>query len=111
MSRIALEHPGIESAVAFPGLNINGFTNSPSTGIVFVTLKPFNERVTEQLSANAIASSLGLKFATIQDAYVAIFPPPPVRGMGTIGGFRLQIQDRGNFGYKASLGKIFFPQK
>ncbi len=44
MSAVALKQPGAESAVAFPGLNINGFTNSPNSGIVFVTLKPFEER-------------------------------------------------------------------
>lgn len=100
MSRIALEHPGVESAVAFPGLNINGFTNSPSSGIVFVTLKPFDERTDESLSANAIAGALGAQFGSIQDAFIAIFPPPPVQGLGTIGGFRLQIQDRANLGYE-----------
>jgi multidrug efflux pump len=101
MSRIALEHPGVESAVAFPGLNINGFTNSPSSGIVFVTLKAFDQRTTDDLTANAIADSLGQHFGSIQDAFIAIFPPPPVQGLGTIGGFRLQIQDRNNLGYEA----------
>jgi multidrug efflux pump len=33
MSDIALKQPGFESAVAFPGLSINGFTNSPNAGI------------------------------------------------------------------------------
>ena len=42
---------------------------------------------------------LNQKFAGIEDAYIAIFPPPPVQGLGTIGGFRLQIQDKGNLGY------------
>ena len=40
MSDIALKQPGVENAVAFPGLSINGFTNSSNAGIVFVTLKP-----------------------------------------------------------------------
>jgi multidrug efflux pump len=100
MSRIALEHPGVESAVAFPGLNINGFTNSPSSGIVFVTLKPFGQRTSEELSAEAIAEQLGQQFGSIQDAFIAIFPPPPVQGLGTIGGFKLQIQDKSNLGYE-----------
>lgn len=100
MSAKALAHPGVESAVAFPGLNINGFTNSPSSGIVFVTLKPFAERTTPELSANAIAGQLNGEFAAIQDAFIAIFPPPPVNGLGTIGGFRLQIEDRNNLGYE-----------
>ena len=99
MSDIALKQPGVQSAIAFPGLSINGFTNSPNNGIVFVTLKPFDERKDASLSAGAIAGALNGKFAAIQDAYMAIFPPPPVMGLGTIGGFRLQIEDRGNLGY------------
>ena len=100
MSDIALKQPGVESAVAFPGLSINGFTNSPNAGIVFVTLKPFDERKDKSESAGAIAGALNGKFGAIQEAYMAIFPPPPVQGLGTIGGFRLQIEDRGNLGYE-----------
>ncbi|TWD52324.1 efflux RND transporter permease subunit [Pseudomonas sp. SJZ131] len=99
MSDLALKQPGVESAVAFPGLSINGFTNSPNAGIVFVTLKPFDERKDASMSAGAIAGALNGKFAGIEEAYMAIFPPPPVQGLGTIGGFRLQIEDRGNLGY------------
>jgi len=100
MSSIALDHPGVESAVAFPGLSINGFTNSSNSGIVFVTLKPFDERTTPDLSAGAIAGQLNGKFSSIQDAFIAIFPPPPVQGLGTIGGFKLQVEDRANLGYE-----------
>ncbi|MGN6227312.1 MAG: efflux RND transporter permease subunit [Dyella sp.] len=100
MSEIALKQPGVENAVAFPGLSINGFTNSTNSGIVFVTLKPFEERRDPSLSAGAIAGALNQKFAAIQDAYIAIFPPPPVQGLGTIGGFRLQVEDRSDQGYQ-----------
>lgn len=99
MSRIALAHPGVESAVAFPGLSINGFTNSSNSGVVFVTLKSFDERNTDDLSADAIAGDLGAQFFGIQDAFIAIFPPPPVQGLGTIGGFKLQLLDKANMGY------------
>ncbi|MBV4495554.1 efflux RND transporter permease subunit [Pseudomonas sp. SWRI12] len=99
MSDLALKQPGVQSAVAFPGLSINGFTNSPNAGIVFVTLKPFDERKDPSMSAGAIAGALNGKYSEIQEAYMAIFPPPPVQGLGTIGGFRLQIEDRGNLGY------------
>jgi multidrug efflux pump len=100
MSRIAAEHPGVANSISFPGLSINGFTNSPSAGIVFVGLDDFSERGSPELSGNAIAAALNQKFAGIQDAFIAIFPPPPVQGLGTIGGFRLQIQDRANLGYE-----------
>ncbi|WAH55761.1 efflux RND transporter permease subunit [Pseudomonas silvicola] len=101
MSEIAMKQPGVANAIAFPGLSINGFTNSPNNGVVFVALKDFDERKDPSESANAIAAALNGKYASIQDAYMAIFPPPPVQGLGTIGGFRLQIEDRGNLGYDA----------
>ncbi|WP_462174019.1 efflux RND transporter permease subunit [Pseudoalteromonas xiamenensis] len=100
MSDIMLKHPGVEHAVAFPGLSINGFTNSPSSGIVFVRLKSFAERQSPELSAGAIAAQLNQQFGAIQGAFVAIFPPPPVHGLGTIGGFRLQIQDKAGLGFE-----------
>ncbi|MCT7945480.1 efflux RND transporter permease subunit [Shewanella septentrionalis] len=101
MSEIALNHPGVAHSIAFPGLSINGFTNSPNSGVVFVALDDFELRKSPALSANAIAGQLNKEFAGIQDAFIAIFPPPPVQGLGTIGGFRLQIQDRANLGYEA----------
>jgi multidrug efflux pump len=101
MSDIALKTPGVESAVAFPGLSINGFVNAPNSGIVFTTLKPFDERKSKDLSATAIAGQLNQRFGAIQGAFIAMFPPPPVQGLGTIGGFKLQIQDRGALGNNA----------
>ncbi|MGV8844142.1 MAG: efflux RND transporter permease subunit [Pseudomonas sp.] len=99
MSEIASKHPGVENTVAFPGLSINGFTNSPNSGIVFTPLKPFDQRTDPSMSANAIAADLNAQFSEIQDAYIAIFPPPPVQGLGTIGGFRVQVEDRASLGY------------
>ena len=101
MSDIALHEPGVESAVAFPGLSINGFINSPSAGIVFVTLKPFDQRTTKDTTGFAISQNLQKKFGTIKQAFIAIFPPPPVQGLGTIGGFKLQVEDRTDRGYEA----------
>ncbi len=98
MGDIALATPGVESVPAFPGLSINGFTNAPNSGIAFTPLKPFEERRDPSLSAGAIAAAMNGEFAKIQDAFIAIFPPPPVQGLGTIGGFKLQVQDRANLG-------------
>ena len=101
MGDIATSQPGVANAVQFPGLSINGFVNSPSAGIVFVPLDEFYERTSHEESAFAIAQSLQQKFGAIDDAFVAVFPPPPVRGLGTAGGFKLQIQDRTDQGYAA----------
>ena len=105
MSDIALKEPGVDGAVAFPGLSINGFINSPSAGIVFVTLKPFDQRTSADLSGPAIARKLQMKYAALKDAYIAIFPPPPVQGLGTIGGFKLQVEDRTDLG-NAALNQV-----
>ncbi len=101
MSDIALKHPGVQNAVAFPGLSINGFTNSPNSGIVFATLKPSEERRSPELSANAIAADLNKQYGTIQEAFIAIFPPPPVQGLGTVAGFKLYIEDRSGMGLES----------
>jgi multidrug efflux pump len=101
MSDIALKHPGVQNAVAFPGLSINGFTNSPNSGIVFATLKPSEERNSPELSANAIAADLNKQYGSIQEAFIAIFPPPPVQGLGTVAGFKLYIEDRGGMGLES----------
>jgi multidrug efflux pump len=102
MSDIALKHAGVQDAVAFPGLSINGFTNSPSSGIVFAILKPSEERMSPELSANAIAADLNKQYASsIQEAFIAIFPPPPVQGLGTVAGFKLYIEDRAGMGLEA----------
>jgi multidrug efflux pump len=100
MGEIGLAEEGVEAAVQFPGLSINGFTNSSSAGIVFLTLDAFDQRTGDELSASAIAQKLQMKYAGIEEAFIAIFPPPPVRGLGTTGGFKLQIEDRAGLGYE-----------
>jgi len=101
MNEIVMKQPGVEHAITFPGLSINGFTNSSNSGIVFVALKDFDQRKAANLSAGAIAGQLNQRFAGIQDAFIAIFPPPPVQGLGTTGGFKLQLEDRASLGYAA----------
>jgi len=106
MSDIGLEHPGVEAAVAFPGLSINGFVNTPNAGIVFFTLEEFDERTEDEESGMAIANALNQKFGTIQDAFIAVFPPPPVSGLGAIGGFKMELQDRAGLGEDELYGSL-----
>jgi multidrug efflux pump len=101
MSDIIQSVPGVKSTISFPGLSINDFTNAPNAGIVFATLKPFEERTRPEESGPAIAAEINKRVGAIQDAFIMVFPPPPVNGLGTIGGFKMMIEDRGNLGYDA----------
>ncbi|OYR12452.1 efflux RND transporter permease subunit [Brucella grignonensis] len=100
MSEVALAEPGVESVVAFPGLSVNGMVNIPNAAVMFTMLKPFDERKDPSLSAFAIAGRLMGKFSQIPDGFVGIFPPPPVPGLGSTGGFKLQIEDRAGLGFE-----------
>ncbi|NMO22284.1 efflux RND transporter permease subunit [Pyxidicoccus fallax] len=101
MSELALAEPGVANVVAFSGLSVNGFVNAPNAAVVFTILETSDKRTTEDLSANAIAGRLQAKFSTIQEGFAAIFPPPPVPGMGALAGFKLQVEDRAGLGPRA----------
>jgi len=106
MEAIAHQIPGVAHTVAFPGLSVNGFTNSPNSAIVFVPLDDFANRKDVSLSAGAIAMQLNQRFMAIDAAFVAVFPPPPIQGLGTTGGFKLQIEDRDNKGFEALFNSL-----
>ncbi len=101
MSEIAMKQPGVWKTTPFPGLSINGFTTSSSAGILFVVLKPSAERTAKEESAAVILASLKSKFSGIKGAYIGVFPPPPIFGLGTLGGFKLELEDQGDLGYTA----------
>jgi hydrophobe/amphiphile efflux-1 (HAE1) family protein len=98
MTEIALKEPGVEHAVEFPGLSISSFGPKPNAGIIFIGLKPFEERKSKDLKSGAILASLNQKFSSIQDAFVAVFPPPAVNGLGAIGGFKMMLEDKAGLG-------------
>ena len=106
MTDLALEEPGVQSSIAFPGLSVNGMVNAPNTGTIFFTLDPQSQRHAPGQSAMAIVQRLNEKFAGIQDAFVAVFPPPPIQGLGTIGGFKLYVEDRDGAGFEQLYGQV-----
>ena len=100
MTEIALREPGVADSSSYAGLSINGTTTSSSSGLSFILLKPFAER--RGLSADGIAASLNAKYADMDEAvFAGVFPAPPVMGLGSLGGFKLQLEDRANLGYEA----------
>ncbi|MEI6559277.1 MAG: multidrug efflux RND transporter permease subunit [Rhodospirillaceae bacterium] len=94
VTRIILDTPGVAHAVGFAGFDGATFTNASNGGAIFTPLKPFAERAEHGLSANVILATLRQRLAGIQEAFVIALPPPPVRGIGTAGGFKVMIQDK-----------------
>ncbi|AGC46800.1 HAE1 family efflux transporter [Myxococcus stipitatus DSM 14675] len=101
MSDLMLKEQGVANVVAFTGLSINGFVSSPNSAVVFAILDDFEKRKSPDLSANAIAGRLQGKLGGIEEGFAAVFPPPPVPGMGTLAGFKLQVEDRAGLGPEA----------
>ncbi len=104
MSEIGLKTPGVQDAVEFAGMSVNGWTQSSSSGIAFFALTPAAQR--RGLSGKAIAARLNQQLASIQDAYVVVFTPPPVLGLGSLGGFKAQVEDRGDAGPEALYAAV-----
>jgi multidrug efflux pump subunit AcrB len=76
--------------------------NASNAGAVFVVLKPFEVREhNPEMSAKAIQGKLLAKFSAIQDGLVLVVAPPPVRGLGSAGGFRMMVEDRSGAGSAA----------
>ena len=102
ISEIVRGVPGIIHSVEFTGFSGLDGTNRNNTITAFLTLAPFEERVKDaRLSGGSITGVVRRKLAQIQDARVLVFPPPPVRGIGNAGGFKLQVQDRRGAGLGA----------
>jgi multidrug efflux pump len=96
MSEMALQTPGVASAVAFPGLNALQFSNTPNMGTIFFGLESFDTR--EELAAD-IAIALSGQFSQIKEGLGFAFMPPPVLGLGNAAGFEMYIQDRAGLGF------------
>jgi hydrophobe/amphiphile efflux-1 (HAE1) family protein len=90
--------PGVKNAVAFTGFSGATFINSSNSAAIFSVLKPFDERRKLGLSYNQILDQLRKELGSIKDAFIVVIPPPPVRGIGNAGGFKMMIQDRGGRG-------------
>jgi HAE1 family hydrophobic/amphiphilic exporter-1 len=100
---IAMKNPATEATVAFAGLDGATFSTAPNAGAMFIPLKPFGKRG----GADEIAQEMRKAFGAVAGGNVLVIPPPPVRGIGTGGGWKMMIEDRTNLGYKALEGAAF----
>ncbi len=92
-SEIIAHTPGVTDAVAFAGFSGATFTNASNAGVVFAKFAPFDDRLAAGQSAGHIISDLIGRLQVIQDAFIIAVPPPPVRGIGSAGGFKLEVED------------------
>jgi len=99
-SEIILDTPGVSFAVAFAGFSGATRANSANAGAIFVGPKPWDER-RHGPTANELLMTLQRRLSEIEEATIFVIPPPPVQGLGTSGGFKLLVQDRGGQGFRA----------
>jgi hydrophobe/amphiphile efflux-1 (HAE1) family protein/NodT family efflux transporter outer membrane factor (OMF) lipoprotein len=101
--------PGIAAVSEFAGLSLVALGNSANASSMFIRLSPFDERVKKGLTAEVIMANLKrtIAGANIQEAYIVVAGTPPVDGLGTLGGFKLQVEDRANVGYPALQAATF----
>ncbi len=100
VATLCRETPGIRNAVQFAGFSGATRANAPNAAAIFAGLQPFEKRVHDGLTANKIQMDVQRRVGAIEDASVFVLNPPPVPGIGTAGGFRMQIQDRSGRGYE-----------
>ena len=96
---MARETPGVEHTVGVSGQSLILGANAPNLGSMYILLKEFDRRHGPNLTADAIAESLQERCRReVREAIVSAFGAPPIDGLGATGGFKLIVEDRGNFG-------------
>ena len=96
---LARETPGVAHTVGVSGTSLLLNANAPNLGSLYIMLKPFEQRRGHTMTADAIAAELQDRCQkAVRGAIVSMFGAPPVDGLGTTGGFKLIIEDRGNLG-------------
>jgi multidrug efflux pump len=90
--------PGIAHTIEISGYSVLTGSNQTNACTIFVILKPFGERKGPNETMDGIVRAIEAKMGGIEEAVVATFPPPPVEGIGSTGGFQLEVEDRGNVG-------------
>ncbi len=106
-SKIIATTPGVTDAVAFAGFSGATFTNASNSGVVFARFDSFENRLKGGHNANAIIGDLYGRLQEIQEAFIIAVPPPPIRGIGNSGGFKIQLQERDSADVRRVLGLAY----
>jgi HAE1 family hydrophobic/amphiphilic exporter-1 len=84
--------PEIQGAFVVSGFSFTG--SAPNAGMIFIMLKPYDERVGPAHSAQAVVGRLYGMLGVIPGAVVFPFLPPSINGLGTFGGFQYELLDQ-----------------
>ncbi|PTM93435.1 efflux RND transporter permease subunit [Mycoplana dimorpha] len=106
-SEIIRKTPGVKNAVAFSGFSGATFTNASNSGVVFASFASFEDRLKQGLGANQIIGQLYGSLQSIQEAFIIAVPPPSVRGVGSSGGFKIQLLDLESSDMRRVLGLAY----
>ncbi|SCK17108.1 efflux RND transporter permease subunit [Vogesella sp. LIG4] len=87
-------NPAVKDVMSFAGFDILSGSNRSNTGVTFITLKPWDERKTPGLSAQAVVGDVFGKGMRVPEGLVLAFNPPPISGMSSTGGFEAYLQNR-----------------
>jgi HAE1 family hydrophobic/amphiphilic exporter-1 len=98
---IILTTPGVWATSTYAGIDGNGFNLQSSATQLWAIFDPFEERLAKGLTAAKITADLRQRLSVITGADIRISQPAPVMGLGSAGGFRMMIEDRGGNGYAA----------
>ncbi len=97
MEAIARRTPGAKHTVAVAGQSLLLNANAPNFGSMFVMLDDFHKRTAADRSSDAIAVKLQQAFQSeIDEGTINVFGAPPLEGLGTVGGFKIVIENRGD---------------
>ena len=99
IDEIVQKTPGVNHTVSIAGQSILLNANAPNFGAMYIMLDEFDKRHAPELSGDALAATLQRRLQDeISDALVNVLGAPPLEGLGTAGGFKVMIEDRGNTG-------------
>ncbi|HVK17009.1 MAG TPA: efflux RND transporter permease subunit, partial [Fimbriiglobus sp.] len=100
VDRITRSIPGVSHTVTIGGMSFVLGANGPNFGTMFVLLDDFERRKHDpQQNGFVVLGKMTAKLRQeVRDAQIVAFPPAPVQGLGTAGGYRVMVEDRGDLG-------------
>jgi HAE1 family hydrophobic/amphiphilic exporter-1 len=89
---------GIENWFVLGGFSLLDGTAAPNSATAFAAWKDWKYRSDPSLGQEALVAKLQREFGSFREAQILVFVPPAIQGLGFVGGFQLQVQDREGVG-------------